>query len=141
MALSPDQIPALTAELTNDPLGLGYGVSDQNDADLLNEVRPSIMVRRTVEPTHDLTGLLVLADVLAATADQRQALAIYLGSPNVNMSKDNFRQAMGSIFGPGTATRTAVAAWQDRQGSRAEQLFGTNTIVSHADVALARGRS
>jgi hypothetical protein len=55
----------------------------------------------------------------------------------ITITNANVRTILASIFGAGSATRTALLALQTRKGSRAEQLFGSGVTVSDNDIAIA----
>jgi len=111
----------LKAELTNDPLVLGYsGKTDQQAADLLNAVNRTLDVETL--PTSDIFEAIVLADYAALTAAQKTTLQIILSLGTVKVKGTNTRAALLSIFGAGTATRTALAALQVTPVSRASEL-------------------
>ena len=130
---------ALKAEMTNDPTGLGFAADthgdDQFRADLLNAVRATIDISRTVIPSYEIINATVMSEWTALSAANKQLYQTLTGAGEVDASNPNVRTAFTTMFAAG-ATRTALAALQTRKGSRAEQLFGQN--VSANDIAIAR---
>ena len=135
----------LAAELTQDPKSYGYGTlaaqgNDQGQADLLNLVRPEITVSRTDIRRAEVIGALVVADYDALTAARRDLMSAILLLEVVDATDATLRANLGAVFGAATQTRANLAALAQRQGSRAEQLFGTGVRIAHQDVAKALGR-
>lgn len=133
---------ALKSELLNDPTGLGYApsVSSRNDtalANMLNLVRAGISVFRGVIATYELWGCIVKAEYDALAPGDKQLLQILLGLPFVDSADSGTRTVVAAIFGSATATRAAMIAKASRTGSRAEQLFGTGTLITADDVGRA----
>lgn len=133
---------ALKTELQADPTGLGLAAmltagNHAGVAAALNLPRVGITIKRDIIPSHELFEAIVAADYTALSAAERTRLQIILSMGTVNVRGDNTRAQLAAMFGAGTATRTAMLALIDRQGSRAEQLFGSGTSVSAADVAMA----
>ena len=149
MALNPDQIPTLQTELAADPMGLGYNEGQPDEmpdglvADTMNLVRegdPAYVVRRGVVPTYEIQSRLDYVEVAGLQAGARQALEILVSGEQIDISSDNVRQAIATWFPPASDTRAMLATYQNRAGSRAEVVFGVNSVVDHMDVAHARGR-
>lgn len=109
----------------------------QGAADALNLPQAAITIRRGVIEAYELWEAINAGEYAGLTATERQRLQTILGMGRVNLKGDNTRAALALMFGAGTATRANILALVDRQGSRAEQLFGLDTRISAADIALA----
>ena len=133
----------LRTELVTDPTGLGYaaawGGSDQGLADLLNLPRAAITVWRGLLPAYQVIDLVAWTEWTALSAANKQLLQTLTGTDTVNTESANTRAAFSQMFAAGTATRTALLAFAQRTGSRAEQLWGTGRIVTESEVSGARG--
>jgi len=132
----------LKAEIQTDPLSLGYATplaagNHSALADLLNQLRGTIAIQRDTAPAWEVFECIVPAEWAALTAQEKQRIQTILAMGTVSIKGPNTRSAFLAAFAAGTATRTALAAMQNRQGSRAEQLFGQAVTV--ADVAQALG--
>lgn len=132
----------LRTELQTDPQTLGYAAplaagNHSALADLLNQIRPTIAIQRDTAPAWEVFECIVHTEWAALSAQEKQRIQTILSMGTVSIKGPNTRSAFLASFGAGTATRTALAAMQNRQGSRAEQLFGQSVTV--ADVAQALG--
>lgn len=139
--MTPENLAALKTELQTDPNAYGYVVSpitpavcDRN-ASLINEIRNTILVDRVVIRSHEIVSAIVPADWTALSAAERERISLIISAGEVNVQSANVRNAFLTAFGPGTTTRTNLAAIQQRQGSRADALFGF--AVSSLDVLNA----
>lgn len=139
----PVDLQTLKTELTTDPNGYGYVTSPLTEpvgslnAELLNQVRVGIAIDRGVIPAHEIVDAIVAAEWTNLSDVERTRITFIVGAGEVNVRATNTRSAFLAAFGPGTATRTNLAALQTRQGSRAEQLFGQ--FVTFRDVLNALG--
>ena|ERR1051325_9099247 len=151
-ALTPAQISQLATELNTDPAGLGYSplVAAGRDAalvDALNQVRPggAFQVDRERVPTYAIFASVDAAEFLALTSIQLQQLTTILNAGQVDLSNANIRNILvccgagagTGIFANPSATRTNLIALAKRQGSRAEVLWGSGTVVTGRDISLA----
>ena len=135
-------LSALKAELLADPSALGYQAqreagNTQALADLLNQVRGSISIARSVINSYEIINAIVPADWTSLTAAEKQRIELITGAGQVDVQNTNVRNQFLAAFGPGTTTRTNLANLQTRTGSRAEQLFGSGVSVGSSDVAAA----
>jgi len=133
---------ALKTELQTDPQALGYaapvGVGDDvGTAALLNQVRSGITIFRSRVESWELLACLVKAEWDALAAGDKQLYQVLVSLPFVNTADSRIRALFGALFGSATTTRANLLAMAQRQGSRAEQLFGEGASVSPADVARA----
>jgi len=143
-AFSTTDLPALKTELTTDPTGIGYAPliaagNHQGIADAINLARATITVRRGVRSGIDVMNAIALADFEAATTGRQQyILALVTPVEGVDLSNDIIRANLGSIFAAGNATRTRLLAAADKNpASRAEQLWGINTVISTQQIGAA----
>lgn len=148
---------ALRTELQTDPLAYGYSAFFATDlqkvADLVNKLRdgtdgfPAITVKRkAISPV----------DILEAidTRDFEASLSTIIGSwfesltqyPSIELVNDDGTdtRVLGNLKrilqNPGPqGSRARVIAIAQKTGSRAEQLFGTGTVVTWEQVAQALG--
>lgn len=131
----------LKTEIETDPQGLGYAphVASGNDvalAAMLNEIRPSISINRDLIPSHEIFEAIVPSEWSAASAQEKQRVQLILSMGMVDVRGQNTKDAFLAAFGGGTTTRANLIALVNRQGSRAEQLFGQ--AVSIDDIVKAR---
>ena len=137
----------LATELTTDPSSLGYAAliaagSDQALADALNLARagaPFVVHRNDIQ-ARELMAAVVLAEYTALSQAPRDLWQALLTTAPLDAGDTNTRTNVGTVFGAGTATRTALTALADRQGSRAEVLWGVGTRVSALDVSRTLAR-
>jgi len=139
---------ALNTEITTDPTGRGYApfVSSghtQGVADLLNEKQSAIRMDNFVTGTQLLEAV-VTTDYPTTSAEQdkrdlwRDVLAAVISEGTINANATRIKTHVLQVFS-GAATRSNLAALQTRDGSRAEVLFGRDSVVTHRNVGLALG--
>lgn len=146
----------LKSELQTDPTGLGYNSSQRNDTDMaakINLARVTIQIRRTdVTPT-EIWSQINIADMIAIAASptatqlstERRQLAWLQGISSLlslrlvnDDGSDTVVITMAkSIFTAGSPTLTRLNTISNRNGSRAEQLYGRDTFVPVTDVSKA----
>ena len=125
----------LKDEIINDPLSRGYAsMTDHEVADSLNTVNRER--DRTIIPAHEIIEATTTTDYNALSADNKQRYGIITGAGEVNIQGTNTRAALAAMFGPGTQTRTNIAALQIELISRATEL-GLD-FVRPGDVIEAR---
>ncbi len=134
----------LAAEINTDPTALGLVAlkaagSDQAIADVLNLSRVGITVDRNDIRAKELQGAVVTAEYLALAQPQRDLWQALLTIAPLDAGDANTKASVAAVFSAGP-TRTALVALATRQGSRAEQLWGTGTTVSAISVSRALGR-
>lgn len=143
MPLSDAQLTQLRTEITTDPTSLGYASplaagNHAQVATLLNQPRGAISVEKVYVTSRDLIATLVPGEYTALTQAQRDYLALLpaLGTVDIRTGS-SLRNALNAVFAAGTGTRTAYTALASRNGSRAEQLFGVDTVVVSNEVTRA----
>jgi len=126
----------LAAEVTNDPLGLGYaGMSNAQVATSLNALT------RT-KPRPALTGAaifnaLVPAEYEALTATEQDRVRWITDVGEVDISTGtNARAILLAAFGAGTTTRSNIAALTQEAISRATEL--ELPVLNHGHIAQVR---
>ena len=138
----PFSLSGLKSELQADPSGLGYapliaGGNHTGCADALNLVRAGISIARDLVQAHEIFEQIVPAEWVSLVATERERINQILSMGWVNVSGANTRAAFQAAFGAGTTTRANLLAYLTRQGSRAEQLFGSGVQISHDQIAQA----
>lgn len=133
---------ALKSEIQNDPVVIGYAplVAAGNDAgiaDLLNQVRVGTSITRSYVPIEDVLAAIVASEFDALLATDKAKVDQFVRGPRIKTSSANMRTTMAGLFGAATTTRANLIALATRNGSRAEQLWGEGTSVTHSDVARA----
>lgn len=139
---NPTHLTQLKDEVTNDPLGMGYN-PDGNTNQLLrllndpdnNVGTETIGKLLTVELLHDA---LVPQDIDSAqvTDGERRYLESFL-CREFEINIERFRTKIRALFQSNSATVTNLDA-QTRKKSRAEVLFGVDTIIEPGDWYIAR---
>jgi hypothetical protein len=138
---------ALKAEILTDPTARGYaGKEDNAVAVLLNAVQLGILIKRDNIAPNEILEAIHSNDLPANAAASisfcswfeslTQLRAIRL----INDDGTNTK-VLGNLTRFLTDTnqsQTRIQALATRTGSRAEQLFGRNVIVTDQDVAIAR---
>lgn len=127
----------LKSELTNDLLNLGLTTAPEDDeanANLLNEVRDSILVYRASVPSDQIN--IPIDEFNAASAGQREWWAMQTADGSVNPSV--IATEFGKMFGAQTAARASFNAVAMEPTSRAIQLLERYVSLTPSDVANAR---
>lgn len=134
----------LRTEIDTDPQALGYaGKSNFQIAGILNTVGLSGETIDVAFVSADvIQGAVVADEYLLLLSPQRDLWAAVLSAGNTNLGvpvkNANIRGQIISIWGPGTETRSNLAALQTRPGSRAEVLFGDGASVTDNQVEEAK---
>lgn len=127
----------LKSELTNDPLNLGLTTAPEDDeanANLLNEVRESILVYRASVPSDQIN--IPIDEFNAASAGQREWWAMQTADGSINPAV--IASEFGKMFGAQTAARASFDAVAMEPASRARQLLERYVHLTPSDVANAR---
>lgn len=142
---------ALRAEILNDPAGLGYALhvaagSDNVIAGILNLVRASITIRRDNIMPAEVLEAIDIRDFVASPPGNPTLAASWFESVtqlrairllNDDGSNTAVRGNLNRILNDVQGSQARILALSNRQGSRAEQLFGRNTVITDADVGTA----
>lgn len=138
---------AIKNELTTDPLALGLTTLPQDDeqnANLLNEVRETIQVDREAIPISDVVKALDRDEFNALSAADRQWLTLITQAGSVNPSSGGeIREGLLQLFGIATESRANLIAILTEPGSRIVQLYKAGTLsqggnVTPSDIANSR---
>lgn len=159
--LTAAQLLALKNEINNDPRGYGFVAlnaagNDQGISDNINTVRDGtnpptnptaaggnadghISINKGSISTQDLLEALTETDVAALTQGQRDWIMLVASGTRVRVdSGSSARAGLLALFSSGTSHNNLIAT-ATRNGSRAEELFGVNTVITIADIAAAIG--
>jgi hypothetical protein len=136
---------ALKTELQTDPQTVGYAAplaagDHVTVAGLLNAVPTAAADGPYTVNDENIDGGAARAaipdgELTTITAEEKAKLEWYFGGTTVSNSANVRTFIQGSSLS-GT-TKTALQTLTERGGSRAENLFGINTRVSHTDIAVA----
>lgn len=136
-------ISALTTELQTDPTGRGYAAhvaTGNHDelARLINEFQGGITVEKPSITSQELIDSVVQTEYGGLSAANRQYFDMLAGSARIDTRTGRpARVGLLNIFAAGTTTRTNLTAVVQRNGSRAEQLWGYGTVVTVAEIGQA----
>ena len=140
----PFTLTQLANEINADPTGLGYAAftnagNDQGVVTLINAVgvSGSFQVPREPIPTAMFIANMDPTEFAALTNVQLLRLQIILSGGTVDINGANTRASLLAIFPSNGVTKTNIAALLNRQGSRAEVLWGIGTIVTTDNVSKA----
>ncbi len=137
------EIDALAAEITNDPLAIGYKEAgdvwkdDQVIADLMNDLANGDLIWRLSIPMADVYGVVDWEEFFGLPANIRQAFQLISSTVFLNTDSVEIQDAFSAIFPGGGPTRPALIALAHVQGSRAEVLFGEGSAATAGLVGAA----
>lgn len=134
----------LADEINLDPVSLGYAPlkasgSDSAIAGLLNQVRSTITINRRSIEASEIMSVVEPGEYATAGPTNQKWFDLIVGVERVYLTA-TVRTFFSAVFGATSATRPRILALINRNGSRAEQLWGEGTAISHTDVAKALGR-
>jgi hypothetical protein len=151
---------ALKNEITADPLAVGYGPKylagdDYTVAMLLNAttgvgaatmlagwLTRGAVLKGVVPGTDQLaTGLTLSGAAISAALNTKwtnRFAALRGGDPAIQVDS-GFMGLVNGLVSDGLMTQAYVDAFTKKTGSRAEALFGVDTVISIAQVAATRG--
>lgn len=132
---------ALKSEILSDPLKLGYAAFlPLKDAKpllaLINGVPPSAAADLVLErvSASDIVNAIDLVELSSFSADQKQMVTWIVSAGGLAL--DNFKQA-AALFPAGSQSSVEFLKLLTRQPTRAEQLFGRDSVVTLFDIAKA----
>ena len=130
-------LAVLKAEITNDPMALGYaGKTAEQICDLLNAKTRSKHVE-LLQPTQILNSV-VYAEWTSKTVTQQQTIWNLLGMGALNPWGIE-ATIFTAVFGAGSATIMALAALRVQAINRAEELELETVYAGHINEARAYG--
>ena len=127
----------IKSELTNDPQSLGLTTAPEDDeanANLLNEIRDSILVYRASVPSDSVN--IPIDEFNAASAGQREWWAMQTADGSINPAV--IATEFAKMFGTNTAARASFNAVAMEPASRARQLLERYVYLTPSDIANAR---
>lgn len=144
----------LKTELTTDPTNRGYAAAynigdDTTTAGLINASIVGAAVKRTDVTPAELLEAIDPRDIPASINNMANNVAVgawlesVLQTPKIRLATDAgqntlIRQTLNRILGDVNGSQTRLNVLAVRDGSRAEVLWGANTVISSADVSAAR---
>jgi hypothetical protein len=148
MTLTPAQLTTLKTELNTDPNAYGYAayLGDNFNppalAAMLNLPRAAIEMPRPDVTREELLEAIKLTDFIAKANQeifQGSYIESLLQNPSIRILKANGDDTrvmtnIMTVLANGSQSEARVRALAKRQGSRAEVLFGVNTMLSFQDV-------
>ena len=147
MSRSNDDLLALKAELTNDPLNLGLTVlpaDDEANANLLNLERETIQVKRRAVATAEIFNAIDPLEHQALTDQQSRWLDALLSLGQFDaFVESNIIAGLNGMFSAQSTSRPAYTARLNQAGNRVDALFQAGSLetggfVSPSDIAQAR---
>jgi len=129
----------LKQEIETDPSGLGYsGKPATIIADLLNKPISGAQILIDAEiPTWKILDAIDPTEFDDLTSADKDTLKLILSMGTVNLSSKNIRNILSKIFSNATTTTANLQKIAYKTPTRAEQLFGYGTRVTHTDVVRA----
>lgn len=138
---------SLNTEVKNDPASLGYaGKTDEQIAVILNTIGSGTaadgksynIFRNDILPK-EIVNCIEATDFSAATQLIISKLELLFVAAPIDATLANVRANFQNIFsGASATTKSALSAVAQRNGSRAEVLFGTGTVINATDIGIAR---
>lgn len=141
---NPAHLAALKAEIATDPAGMGY-VPSGGTVELLAKLNnPALNVGgdTLLRPTEeldipDIAAVINPSEYAALSAYDQQWVIMFINRPADEMLRP-YQAKFLSLFGAGSVTRAAALALRTKDASRAEVLFGVNTVIAREDWFAAR---
>jgi len=127
----------IKAELTNDPLNLGLTTAPEDDeanANLLNEIRDSILVYRASVPSNNIV---IPVDELAALSEG-QRLSWQLETQDGSLNPAAYEANFFSMFSVNTQSRALWESATKEAASRARKLLNRYVTLTPSDISQAR---
>lgn len=108
--------------------------NDEAIAAELNRPQNDLLVYRGFTLTSELRELFVYDEVEALPQRAWEALNELLKVERLDLSKENVRRTLDSIFKDAPVTLAALTAFYTRPGSFLEWQFGAGTFVTYSDI-------
>lgn len=138
-------LTALKSEVLNDPVGVGYAASINVTSELLsllndpasNPGNETVSIPVEELDITDISAVIDPSEYDALSAYNKEWVKMFINRPK-DEGLRSYQTKFLAIFGQGTVTRSAVIALRAKKASRAEVLFGVNTVISRDDLIRAR---
>jgi len=137
-------LQALHDEIEADPEGIGYKTNgdwkgDQIIADLINDPANGDVVQRQYVNPQEVIEQIALADWETISASQRLYIQLLPSLTIISavQNETEVRNNLLIIFGAATTTRDNLIGVVQKDGSRAEVLWGEGVTISISNVAYA----
>lgn len=136
-------LTALQSELQTNPNGQTYNLDITNQVlDELNNPANNVgspTIQQEIEDLDipDIAAEIDSTEFAALDAYDQEWVRMFINRP-IDEPLQPYRAKFLAVFGAGSNTRTDVTALLTRPASRAEILFGVNTVISRADFIAAR---
>jgi hypothetical protein len=142
---NPAHLTALKTEVTTDPIGQDYASAQgatQGILDKLNIPANNVGGDSINKPTEeldipDIAGAIDAAEYALLSEYDKRWVDMFINRPVEERLKP-YQAKMLSLFTNGSVTRTAILGLRSKPASRAEVLFGVNTVISRDDWIQAR---
>ena len=142
---SPADLLALKTEIATDPISMGYD-SDATQIGVLDRLNDPALniggetISKNVEDIlfADVAEAINQAEYTALNEYNKEWIKMLITRTNGSASLLDYKSKLLSIFGAGSATRINLVALLPKLATRAEILFGVNTVISRNDWITAR---
>ena len=140
----PVDLAALKSEVNTDPIAMGYVPDAMDDGVifLINDVDSNKAPEQVTRPLDDI-AIAEVAEVIDPT--EYDALTAYdklWVESLINRAEGEsivpYKSKFLTLFPNGSVTRTAALALLPKDATRAEVLFGINTVITNSDWVAAR---
>jgi len=138
-------LTALRSEVFTDPIGMGYVANGPTAAllDLLNNPSKNVggqTINRPVDELQipELSAVIDPTEYSALSAYDKEWVKMFITRPSDEQLK-MYQAKILQLFNAQSTTRAAFLALRVKAASRAEILFGVNTVISGPDWFMARG--
>jgi hypothetical protein len=137
-------LTALKAEQDNDPVAMGYVLTNTVDSvDKINDINqntgPTAITRSLDDVSISETSAIIDQTEYGALPEYDKAwVDALIGQVPTDKTMREYKAKFLEIFPNGSVTRTAALALLDVEGSRAEVLFGYETVLSVTDWDASR---
>ena len=131
--MTPDLV-ALKAELVTDPSNVGYAALIAGDdwrgvEKVFNLPTGGQKRARALTPSGTVKASIVRGEWATLAPIDREYLTFLLAGEVIDVSATEVRAGLGAVFKAGTVSAGNLLLLLDRPGSRAEDIFGTQTVV------------
>ena len=140
----PADLLALKTEIATDPISMGY-VPDITRAGVLDRLNDPALnvggenINKDVEDVDipEISAVIDSAEFNGLSAYDKEWVRMFINRP-VNERITPYKAKLLSIFIAGSVSRNAMLALLPKPASRAEILFGVNTVITRDDWITSR---